>query len=77
MPARLGLEELLQHQQCQGDAFPSRRMLGEEAFPAGDTAKPSAGGENPPDYPDQPTISSPDIQMGTETPGEPGTCLPH
>lgn len=79
MPAQLGLEELPQCQQCQGAAFPpgvGAGSSGKGTFPVGARQNPPREKETPPDYPDRLMISPQDIQMGTETPREPGTCFP-
>lgn len=42
----------------------------------GGTAKPAMGGGNLPRPSARLRLSPPDALMGTETPGEPGTCFP-
>lgn len=73
--ALLGLEELLQHQHCQGAASHPAGELGAQGkghSPQGHSKVSPWDKELSPRHPDQLT----DTQMGTETPEEAGTCLP-
>lgn len=51
-------------------------VRGRGRSPWGAHQNPPREKETPPDYPDRLMISPQDIQTGTETPREPGTCFP-
>lgn len=73
--ALLRLEELLQHQQCCIPPSLGAGSSGKGTFPTGAQQNPSLGQGASPQTP-RLAHKLTDIQMGTETPGEPGTCLP-